>query len=228
MDPEGVVRRRRLPHWDVPGAVYFVTTCLHGSIPAQGLLDIEEYRSRLERGKQPEGLSVEEWKVRKAKLVFAQVDEWLDQRPAVQWLEDERLAKIVVDSINHFAGKRYEIWTYVIMPSHFHWVFRARDDWVASLPDKAKKRSPRERIMHTLKLRTALECNKVLRQRGTFWQDESYDHCPRDDEELGRIIEYTELNPVRAGLVGGPEQWRFSSAAERKRLRIPYQIPLPR
>jgi len=33
-------RRRRLPHWDVPGATYFITSCLEGSIPAQGLLDL--------------------------------------------------------------------------------------------------------------------------------------------------------------------------------------------
>jgi hypothetical protein len=35
------VRVRHLPHWDVPGATYFVTTCLAGSIPAQGFLDLE-------------------------------------------------------------------------------------------------------------------------------------------------------------------------------------------
>jgi hypothetical protein len=33
-------RRRRLPHWDLSGATYFITACLAGSIPAQGLLDI--------------------------------------------------------------------------------------------------------------------------------------------------------------------------------------------
>jgi hypothetical protein len=40
-------RRRHLPHWDVPGAAYFVTGCLEGSIPAQGVLDIQQYRANL-------------------------------------------------------------------------------------------------------------------------------------------------------------------------------------
>ena len=43
MDRE-IVRRRHLPHWDVPGAAYFVTTCLDGSIPARGLLEIARYQ----------------------------------------------------------------------------------------------------------------------------------------------------------------------------------------
>ena len=42
-----IFRRRHLPHWDVPGATYFVTACLADSIPAQGLLSIRELEARL-------------------------------------------------------------------------------------------------------------------------------------------------------------------------------------
>src|SRR5260370_1396212 len=45
--PSEVFRRRNLPHWDVPGAAYFLTTCLHGSIPAEGRLDIQRYLEKL-------------------------------------------------------------------------------------------------------------------------------------------------------------------------------------
>jgi len=31
---EEMFRRRHLPHWDYPGATYFITACLDGSIPA--------------------------------------------------------------------------------------------------------------------------------------------------------------------------------------------------
>jgi hypothetical protein len=48
-----VIRRRNLPHWDVPTAAYFVTTCLKGSIPARGLLDLESYREELARRARP-------------------------------------------------------------------------------------------------------------------------------------------------------------------------------
>src|SRR5262245_17318264 len=160
MEPEGIFRRRRLPHWDVPGAVYFVTTCLHGSIPAEGLIDLERHRAKLAQQARPDDVSTEEWKVLQAKRLFARTDEWLDRRAGVRFLEDPRLAVIVVEAINHFAGQRYDVWASAVMPNHLHWVFRPRDGWVASLGAGTKKRSPRERIMHTLKLHTSLECNR--------------------------------------------------------------------
>jgi hypothetical protein len=44
---DGLFRRRRLPHWDVDDGTYFVTACLHGSIPAQGLVELYRYREEL-------------------------------------------------------------------------------------------------------------------------------------------------------------------------------------
>ena len=45
-----------------------------------------------------------------------------------------------------------------------------------------------------------------------FWQDESYDHLVRDDEEFQRIVRYIEWNPVKAGFVTCPEEFPWSSA----------------
>jgi REP-associated tyrosine transposase len=46
---------------------------------------------------------------------------------------------------------------------------------------------------------------------GHVWQGRFYS-CPLDDSHLWRALRYVELNPVRAGLVLAPEQWRWSSA----------------
>jgi putative transposase len=75
--------------------------------------------------------------------------------------------------------------------------------------------------MHSIKRHSARECNKLLGTRGAFWQDESYDHCVFDLEELGRIVEYIEQNPLRAGLVHAAEDWPFSSAGYRLEQKIP-------
>lgn len=76
---------------------------------------------------------------------------------------------------------------------------------------------PLRRITQSLKGYTAREANRLLkRTRQTFWQDESYDHWVRDEAELGRIVTYIEWDPVRSGLVASPEEWRWSSAWERK------------
>jgi hypothetical protein len=222
------VQLRHLPHWNLPEATYFITSCLAGSLPAQGLLDLERYHTRLQQQPRPAGVSLDEWKMRQWKRHFARRDEWLDQRPAVRYLGDERLADVVRDALYHFAGERHDLLAYVIMPSHFRWVFRPRPEWEAGFGPGAEERSARERIMHSLKRHTALQCNRLLGRQGAFWQDESYDHCPRDADELQRIITYVELNPVKGGLVATPEEWSFSSARDRRDWCLEFGQPLLR
>ena len=204
--------RRRLPHWDIPGATYFVTTCLAGSIPAQGLVELERLRASLKRQVKPLELSADDWALSQWKKVFVQREEWLDRQPAVRWLEDPRLASIVEQSLQHFAGERYELLAWAIMPSHYHWVFRPLDKWVESLGAAANERSPRQRIQHGVNRHTSVECNAILGRAGDFWQRESYDHCVRDDGELERIINYILANPVVAGIVDRLERYPYSSA----------------
>jgi hypothetical protein len=50
-----------------------------------------------------------------------------------------------------------------------------------------------------------------------FWQEESFDHWVRGDEEFNRIAHYIEQNPVKAGLVKRSEDWPWSSAFRRKK-----------
>ncbi len=87
------------------------------------------------------------------------------------------------------------------MPIHVHAIFQPH----AGLPT----------IMRWLKGRTSRVANQILRRTGTpFWQDESFDHFVRSDEELQDLIEYVENNPVRAGLVEAKDRWRWSSASK--------------
>ena len=212
MDRE-VVRRRNLPHWDVPSAAYFVTTCLANSISANGWLDIKAYRQELENRPKPAYMSAADAVLHQWKLTFARMDRWLDEVPAVRWLELPELASIVVDAFYFFAGQQYDLLGFVVMPSHIHWVFQPLTEWTETLKGKA---TPRERICKSRNQHTALECNRRLGRRGTFWQHESYDHWIRDVDELERILLYIEGNPAKAGLVKRPEDWPFSSAFDRK------------
>src|SRR5262249_11918847 len=127
------IRRRRLPHWDVARAPYFLTSCLEGSIPAQGLLDLSGYRTRLEKRPCPPGKSEQEWAVQRGKLTFARTDQWLDMQPAARHLAEPTLAQIVVDALYVFAGQHYDLLAFVVMPSHIHWVFQPLESWVQAL-----------------------------------------------------------------------------------------------
>jgi REP element-mobilizing transposase RayT len=132
-------------------------------------------------------------------------------------LEDARLAQTVAETLMFFAGQRYALLAWVVMPSHIHWVFRPCEEWVQSLGCSADERSPRQRIQHSVNRHAALKCNQLLGRTGGFWQRESYDHCVRDEEELERIIAYIHANPVRGGLAARAEDYPFSSAREHAR-----------
>src|SRR5262249_25099207 len=132
-----------------------------------------------------------------------------------------------VDSLYHFAGTRYDLLAFTVMPSHLHCLFRPCEGWVASLKD-ADQRTARERIMQSLKRYTGRECNRLLGRQGTFWQAESYDHWVRGLDEFERIVAYIEGNPVETGLATAPEDWPYSSARDRKERGLVIGKPLTR
>jgi putative transposase len=71
--------------------------------------------------------------------------------------------------------------------------------------------------MKGIKGYTAYRMNGLWDTRGqVVWQDESYDHWARDEDEMMRIIQYVETNPVRAGLCLRAEDWPWSSARFRQ------------
>ena len=159
--------------------------------------------------------------------IFVRLEDWLDGQPALRVLESPDLAQVVVNSLFHFAGERYMLLAFVVMPSHFHWLFQPLPGWVASQsPDSS--RSPREQITYSINRFTATACNRLLDRQGRFWQPESYDHWVRDEDELERIIGYIEANPVKAGLAEAPDSWRFSSAWHRTQTRTEWGLPLSR
>lgn len=220
--PEGIFRRRHLPHWDVEGKPCFITACLAGSISAKGMKRIRQYRRAVDAKPRPEHLSEQEWERNKNKLVFALVDhllDLLDHESPVGHLADTRQAEIVQNSLLHFAGERYTLLAFVIMPSHYHWLFLPDEGWSCQVAAQSwrpgKTRTPREVISHSVQSFTATMCNRIRGTSGGYWQEETFDHWARDEAEMHRIIDYIERNPVKAGLVEFPEQWQGSSARVR-------------
>jgi type I restriction enzyme R subunit len=190
------------------------------------MLDLIRYRENLFCRSRPEALSDDDWRIHCWKLAFARTDHWLDSFPANRVLENPELARVVVQAMLYFAGERYDLLAYVVMPSHIHWLFQPLPQWVAAL--EVDPRSPRERITYSVNRFSATICNRVLQRKGPFWQTESYDHWVRDPDELDRVIRYVEENPVKAGLVGKAEHWRYSSAWARKVAALEWGLPIPK
>ncbi|HUP59069.1 MAG TPA: transposase [Thermoanaerobaculia bacterium] len=186
--PVTVRNRGRLPHFEQPDAVYFITFRLADSLPRHVAASLREERLALLRHARTAADRIE---IQRA--FFLRVDEELDQCRGECHLRDPRVAQLVVDALRHFDGDRYRLISYSVMPNHVHVIAQALG--AQSLA----------RIVHSWKSYTSNEANALLGRAGAFWQEESFDHIVRDEEELARTIEYVRANPAKAGLKG----WRF-------------------
>jgi REP-associated tyrosine transposase len=221
--------RRNLPHIHSPGANLFVTFRLAGSIPKQVLrqwkserdwLDFEMKRVSKEAS-QTKKLEVAKHEKRLRafhRAWFVKFEDILDKaQDGPTWLRDERVAKLVADSLECRDGNVYRLHVYCIMPNHVHVVFAPSLN-EESLREKSTVRGlryeskdpPLDVIMHSLKSYTANEANKLCARSGQFWEVESYDHVIRSEAEYRRIRSYVLNNPVKAGLVKTWRDWRWS------------------
>jgi len=214
--------KRNLPHWQPLGATFFITWRLCDSMPRSALEQIEATRRLLERESARAGETEEERKIRHFKKLFALYDGLLDKAEGGRpWLKDEKIAAVVENALLRRYANLYTLWAYVVMPNHVHVFLRpkliARTEVRATIDDW-QEYVPLNKITQCLKGSSARDANNILGRTGqSFWQEESYDHWARDDDEFYRIIAYIENNPVKAGLAPLPEGWPWSSAAERKR-----------
>jgi putative transposase len=203
---EGAYYERHLPHQVPIGFPIFLNWNLKGSLPKRVVTELQQQRRRLEKEPRRRGETGRQRKVRHEKLMFAMRDRCLDAaREGPLHLRDPRAATIVADSILWGAGERYELYAYVVMANHVHLLLTPTVDLKV--------------VTQGLKGYTSNRINGIQKARGrVLWQDESYDHWARDEEEMQRIIDYIENNPVAAGLCARPEDWPWSSAAWRRRL----------
>jgi putative transposase len=212
---------RNLPHWHPPGAAIFLTCRLFGSLPEKVILQLSETKRLFEREIKQTKISpseLAELKLKHHNKLFARIDAVLDRAASgARWLENSDLATLIEDVLLQRYTDLYSLWAYVVMANHIHLLLRPKSI-IPSPEPPTDSFVPLSVITKSIKGYTAREANRVLNRTGQqFCQQESFDHWPRDEGEFIRILTYIEDNPVKAGLVRRPEEWRWSSAAERKR-----------
>lgn len=181
---KGWYSRGYLPHFDHPGLVQMITYRLADSVP---MALWAEWRSMYPH------ISGEDRR--------NMVEAYLDAGYGSCSLRDERVAQLVEENLMHFDGQRYRLLAWVIMPNHVHVLIETFPGY------------PLERIVHSWKSYTAKEANKILGRTGEFWQADYFYRYIRDEQHLHNAIHYIHENPVKAGLILRPEEWKFSSAS---------------
>lgn len=109
-----------------------------------------------------------------------------------------------------FANRyNVEVYAFALMPNHFHLLIETPDANLSA-------------FMHALKSAYANHFNFRHKRAGHLFQGRFKAHVVEKESYLLELHRYIHLNPVRAGLVERPEQWRWSSYAEfiRPRSRI--------
>ena len=112
----------------------------------------------------------------------------------------------------------FKLYAYVIMPSHVHLVLLPTDDMrIGSVIGEIKSLSAREMLpllgklgIYDIELLRARRDNVL---RFAFWQRRCYDHNCRTMDIVLEKIRYCHNNPVRAGLVDDPSEWKWSSCS---------------
>lgn len=128
------------------------------------------------------------------------VDAALDLGSGQALLRTPENAAIVAQAIQTFAGERYHLYAWCIMPNHVHAVIG---------PVGVHKLGA---IVKSWKAYTSAKINQRLGRAGPLWAPDYFDRYMRDDDHLSATIAYVESNPVKAGLCGSPDSWPYSSA----------------
>ncbi|MCK9590057.1 MAG: alanine--tRNA ligase-related protein, partial [Terrimicrobiaceae bacterium] len=106
---------------------------------------------------------------------------------------------LVIDSVRHFDGQRYELFATCAMPDHVHVLFQPFIKETSA--DGAAVFWTLTELLHSIKSYTANEINRAEQTAGTFvWEKESFDTLMRDDRQVEETFLYICRNPLQAGL----------------------------
>lgn len=139
---------------------------------------------------------------------------------------------ITLGSIKFHSGTKYDLHASVVMDTHVHIILQPLESQArrpvpqstVPPPEKAPFESSGgetacyslAQIMHSIKSYSTNRIQRLLHwEGGPVWLDENYDRIVRDDEEYVEKMNYIIYNPVKAGFVERPEEYKWLCAGER-------------
>ncbi|MBA3701112.1 MAG: tetratricopeptide repeat protein [Planctomycetes bacterium] len=130
------------------------------------------------------------------------IDHWIDQGRGACLLKNDSVAAVILTTWQKFAGIRYDLGTWVIMPNHVHVLIRVNPGFTLKM------------IVGSWKSYTAKETMRLTGAPAPIWWPDYWDRYIRDETHWDTTVRYIEDNPVVAGLAKTPAEWKWGSAAE--------------
>lgn len=127
----------------------------------------------------------------------------------------------LIRNILHYQKKyHFIILAYVIMPSHFHWIIIVNRQYgtISDIMRDIKKYSAWD-VMEEIE-KTDNNLSEIFREaakdfhkhKRKFWMQRFDDEVIRNEKMFWTKLHYIHNNPVEAGLVRRPEDFKYSSA----------------
>ena len=182
---------RHLPHWHTHGAIYWVTFRLADALPHAKLQQLAAAKEEWLHC-HPEPWTPAQ-KTEFDAAFSSSIEAWLDAGQGSCHLRKPDIREIVSQSLLRFDGDRVNVHAAIIMPNHVHALLQPIDNHTLSA------------LLKGIKGASARLANQALARSGAFWQDESYDHIVRDENEYQRLLTYIRENPTSAPLA--PDQY---------------------
>lgn len=183
-DPDKPIEKHRinLPHWQQEETWIFLTWRLADSLPKTVVEKISCEREAWERShpKPWDADALKEYN----RLFTLRFEALLDDCHGSCCLRDPAARRVVSEALHHFAGSRYALDSFVVMPNHVHVLFQISEGHRL------------QEIVHRWKSFTAHGINKILGRTGSIWQREYWDRLIRSQKHFDWTRQYILRNPA--------------------------------
>jgi putative transposase len=136
---------------------------------------------------------------------------------------DDNACDLLIKNIKHYQKKyKFTILAYVIMPSHFHWIVLVdkKHGTISDIMRDIKKYSAWDIMEYLTKRESGFEAEfkeaaeDYEGQKRKFWMPRFDDKVIRNEKMFWAKLHYIHNNPVEAGIVRRPEEYKYSSARD--------------
>ena len=129
---------------------------------------------------------------------------------------------ILINNIKFYQSKyKFEILAYVIMPTHFHWIVKTDSDrgTISDIMRDIKKFTAWQ-ILDRKEADNLTDLDQIFKaaargikdQKNKLWMKRFDDEVIRNEKMFWTKLKYIHNNPVKAGLVKKPDEYKYSSA----------------
>jgi len=133
----------------------------------------------------------------------------------------EPFCDILIENIKHYQKRyKYDILGYVIMPTHLHWIVKTepKEGTISDIMRDIKKFTAWQ-IFDRIERENKGELENIFKEEAKIindqvrklWMQRFDDEVIRNEKMFWTKLKYIHNNPVKAGIVERPEEYKYSS-----------------